>query len=365
MRDNLHLPARSSSRFRPRCALAHRTGWIAALLVIATLEPGIARASDGDGPRLSARVRSLIQTRMEVDSATDITRFRLRRARIKLRVRYTKALEANLSVDFGDFALSVLNAYTDVRAIKNHLHVRVGHFKRPFSRQRLSGSADQGVAERTFLKDHFGSGRDLGAMLHNGVKRDGFRWSAGVFGDFDLATFIEVGQDEIEPVFAARVEYAMDDLDGYSETDSARTGIRAGGAASVLYMMGDKRGQEGVRWEVDAIAKLYGATLSVAWFGRQGETTSVSAPKTYINYGVYTHAAYRFIQELEVAARWSGLFPDGSSARHEVTGALNAYLFDEHLRATVDGSLLRAPVAGTGATAPVNEWRVRVQLQFR
>ncbi len=334
---------------------------VAPLLVLLAALPAMAEKPPADDTD-SVRVQALLQTRLLWDEqdAPD-TQLTIPRARLKLKGRFGKALRYNFSVDFGDFAVELKNAYTDVRAIKKHLQVRVGHFKRPFSRQRLTTAANQGAADRTLLKSVFGSGRDIGLMLHNRFRRgSGLKWAFGVFSDFDLDRYLdtrEEGFPQFHPMLAGRIECAMPGLRGFSETDAARGPLRVGGAAAAMYFLDDTGPSEGLRWEADAIAKLRGATLSVQVSGADGTDAEDAM-------GLYAHAAYRFIDQLEIAGRWAGLFPSDTDTWYEATAALNGYFFGRHLRATIDVGLLHRPVPGAGALDP-DGWRVRVQLQVR
>ena len=99
------------------------------------------------------------------------------------------------------------------------LHLRVGQWKRPFSRQQLTSSGKQEFVDRSLTDKAFGAGRDVGMMVHNNFTRaKGLEWAAGVFNGngantvpsarFNPAIVAERGLDvfraETEEEFARR-----------------------------------------------------------------------------------------------------------------------------------------------------------------
>ena len=306
--------------------------------------------------------RVLLQTLLSYNSLQDDEPvMSLPRARAVLVGRWGRLLRAKIAVDFGDFDVSLKSAYVDVRALKRYLRVRLGRFKRPFSRFWLTSSADQGLPLRTFLKSQLNLERDIGLMLHNGVKSSrGFRWAVGLFGDLDSSDVDEEGIPPFKPTLGVRVAWGMPGLDGYEETDRTGGPLRAGvGAGTVVFLAQHKPRRTGLRWGVDAIAKLYGVTIAAEVLG-----TTDADYRGLERLGAYAHAAYRPLRWLEVAARWSGLFPKDFDSSHEVGGGINTYFFGDHLRASVDMAFLRSPIPGAGALE-TDGWRIRTLVQVR
>lgn len=324
-------------------------------LLLPVVAPAKDTATEPEKSRWEFALKPQLQLRLEVDSDTEEAHFSMPRARLKFDLEYTKSLSLRFGLGLDDFGLKVLGNYGDVRAYKKHLIVRFGYMKRPFSRTWLTSSASQSFADRTFLKAQLSNRRDLGVMLHNNFKgRGGLRWALGVFTDLDLAAVIEGAKPTFSPTLVGRVGWNMKGLDGYRETDRAREGLRAGGAASVAWF--DKTG---LRWEVDGMAKWRGLTGMAQVGGR------TDADYQHDALTAQTHLGYRVIPELEILARWAGLFPDGQSGLHEVGGGLGGWLFNDHFHPIIEAAWFREPVVGGGAIAPQEGWRVRVQLQIR
>ena len=360
----------------------NRTGLLVATLIVVVA----ANASAKKKKKKSVEVEAMVQTRLtwESETTSDSTTLSLPRARIALEGRLHKKLHYDVSLDFGGFEFEVLNAYLDVRAYKSDLIVRVGHFKRPFGRQRLTTAARQGLVERTFIKKrrHFGAGRDLGLMLHNDLKRgSGLEWAFGLFADIDAESVFErtlqkkvTGNDvglsdpfRFRPTLGGRVGYHMKGLRGYEETDRDRTGPRVGGGIGVIALLTEESTSErvGIRWEADVIAKMWGLTLSAAVLGRAEDQASGFEHQAL---GIYSHAGYRFgfFPALEVAARYAGLFEEVASTsheHHEVSWGLNGYLFNDHLKLQLDASWLSNYEAG--APYEKDAYRFRFQIQVK
>lgn len=290
----------------------------------------------------------LLQPRFSWDSGTDDSILRIERARLKLKgQRRDKALGYRLSVEVANARLELKDAYIDARAYGKHLQIRAGHFKRPYSRQRLTGISAQGMVDRAVTETAFDQDRDMGFMLHNGEK-GGFGWALGLFSSFDFG----VPDQAMGPALALRAGWAMKDLDGYNETDATGGPLRAGGAASLVAFFGDdKERPRGYRWEADAIAKAYGGLLSVAVFGRTPDTSLSGLSHDAL--GLFAHGAFRFFDELEVAARYAEVFNAKGANVPELTFGLTSYLYGGHLK----------PQAGVTWLPETDDVRVLVQLQ--
>ncbi|MFT5430363.1 MAG: hypothetical protein ACI9OJ_001037 [Myxococcota bacterium] len=337
----------------------HRFAVFFAVAGFALSQPADALADKPGQAKFKIKPDFLIQTRMTYLSQRNDTTVGLPRARFGLEGKLKGMLEAELSLGFDDFALELKDAYADVFAYGHALRVKVGHFKRPFSRERLTSGARIGGVERMLIRGEFDQGRDLGVMLHNGLTdRDGFEWAFGVFTDFDLDEFDPaVGELGVRPTLALRLGYNTKGLEGYRETDEDRGPFRFGVGASGLVFLetsDSAPGRRGYRWNVDAIAKVRGVTAAAALFGRIRELSG-----GHDALGAYAHVAYRLasLEELEVALRYGGLLPDSGTKEHEATLGINTYFFSDHLMVKADGGVL----VGDGG----NDYRFRLQVQVR
>ena len=302
---------------------------------------------------------AMLRLRLGHDSSEGVTRFTVPQVRLGLEAKMKKVFRSEVTISADNFSLELLEAWISVRAYKKHLQVQTGYFKRPFARERLTPAAWVGGVNRTLIRKRFNQGRDLGLMLHNGLRRrKGFEWAIGFFADFDVDDIDpELGIANLRPTLAARVGWHSAKADGYRETDRHGGALRGGvGLATVVYFEDgrDTPGARGLRWTADGILKAYGLTVAAAAFGR---TPALSDPTHSL--GAHAHVGYRFQMqsEFELVMRYGGFFEHNASDRHEVTTGLNVYLFGDYFRVRVDGSWLRRP-AGDG-------WRARLQVGAR
>ncbi|MEM9461044.1 MAG: porin [Myxococcota bacterium] len=117
----------------------------------------------------------------------------LQQARVKLDVDYTKRFRLRASIELSD-ALDapridrvpfLRNGYADVR-FHNAARLRVGNFKRPFSRLELRSTGrlpfrGRGLTNDRLLEDRNYGDRSVGGMLHGKIPAARLRYAAGVF----------------------------------------------------------------------------------------------------------------------------------------------------------------------------------------
>lgn len=105
----------------------------------------------------------------------------LRRARLRMDGLLYKTVEFRVQYDFADSSLK--DAYVGLKDLPFG-SIRVGHFKEPFSLQRLTSSRHLTFMERG-LTGAFEAERNTGVMLHNHVMDDRVTYALGVFRDAD------------------------------------------------------------------------------------------------------------------------------------------------------------------------------------
>ncbi len=105
----------------------------------------------------------------------------IRRARLRLDALLYKIVEFRVQYDFADSNLK--DAYVGLKDLPFG-SIRVGHFKEPFSLQRLTSSRHLTFMERG-LTGTFEAERNTGVMLHNHVMDDRLTYALGVFRDTD------------------------------------------------------------------------------------------------------------------------------------------------------------------------------------
>ncbi len=124
------------------------------------------------------------------------TGFFVQQARVKLKGKLNKLASFNFSADLSDGinpAISAVdlkqpeymrNAFINLR-FRRALQLRLGHFKRPYSRLELRGAGDlqvrgRGLINDLAVEDSRWGGRALGMMLHGKFKHPRLSWYLGV-----------------------------------------------------------------------------------------------------------------------------------------------------------------------------------------
>ena len=295
------------------------------------------------------QVEGFVHTRLDYTRTgdSDATDLVIRRARATLKGRFfDRRLRYKLAVDFGRAKVSLKDAFVDVGVVGKLLWIRVGHMKRPFSRERLTGVTSLALVDRSLLESRYDTGRDVGVLLHN--RGSGLEWALGAFGNIDM----DDPTTKPSLVLTARLGWAMKGLDGYLPTDARGGALRAGVSASAVVLLDNTQGRPvGWRWEGDAIAKIHGVTLSASVMGR----VNTFERAAHDGFGLYGLAAWRLLPELELAARWANEWASDRSDPGELRGGINTYLFGDHLKLQLDAGWL---LPGDGF-----ELRLQVQVQ--
>lgn len=319
-------------------ALAARrlAGLVAGALVLASLA-GVAAAQEipsdqrgfvlrsADGAN-SLRVMGLLQLQYAHDrtSASDETdALFVHRARIGLLgsvfmrdLRYMLVTELR-----GDVRL--LFAHLDYTLVPDWLTVRVGQFKRPFSRSFITFASQLSMIDRplTIGPHAFGDAVDVGVMLHDGTSGH-FEYAVGVFAGGGLAAL----SDRVHPLVSVRLGYDTDDMIGYSESDleggAPRFGIAVAGMAD---FGGHGEHDSFVSATADLMFKAYGLSLTSAFYvgGRQREASGSNL--RYGAIGHYTQLGYVIAGVVEPVVRYSLMIPARDAAQHDVAGGLDVY----------------------------------------
>jgi len=191
-------------------------------LAFSTLDSRTAIAGDFD---LSGRIQGRL-----THEAPDATYFALQRTRLKAQgTAHAEDLFWKFELDFGQDQFTLKDFYLDWNL--GAATLRVGQWKKPFSRQRLTSSGNLQFVDRTANITVFETGRDVGVGLHNNIKKSPrFEWALNVFNGLGPNTVAE----QMSPMVVARVGYNHKGLKGYSETDFEGGALRFGVAASVM-----------------------------------------------------------------------------------------------------------------------------------
>lgn len=286
----------------------------------------VLRSADGTS---SLRALGLFQFQLAqdwVDGAPGGTTFFVHRARVGLSGSLLGGdLRTLFVAELGGGEPRLLFLSVDYTVIRDRLAVRVGQFKRPFSRPFLTLASQLAMIDRPLTAGSgvFGDGVDLGVMLHD-AGAGPLEYAVGVFSGAGLGAMT----DPIHPLIAARVGYGTAGLNPYSESDLEGGPPRFGIAvAGILDFGADGDDKSFTSSLVDLMFKAEGFTLSSAVTlgstqrGRRWPDQRVSAV------GHHTQLGYVIGDRVEPVVRYSVLLPRGEGAtQQDLAGGANVYL---------------------------------------
>lgn len=309
--------------------------------------------------------------------------FSIPRARFKLSGNlFSDRLKYSFQPDFGKGQVGLKDIYLDYRFIDEWLHLRVGQFKRPFSRQQMTSATSQEHIDAAITDKAFGAGRDIGIMFHNDFgKSQKFEWAFGLFNGSGISTRLEgdvevdrtTGEgtitsgkllnvpDHFEPMLVARVGYNYGDVKGYAEGDLDGGPLRmAVGLSTQATFDQDNSNDSHVRGELDYVVKVLGFAATGAVF-----VSSLQSGKTYKKqdleaYGFYCQFSYLVADMVQPIFRYA-IVDDrkDDTTTHTVGGGLAFYFFGHQFKAQVDVVGITVETPGQSAT----DMRLRAQLQ--
>jgi hypothetical protein len=358
--------------------IAFITGAVAVLAVPAAAD-GIPTLQSDDG-NYKLEIEARVQPRFEyehVDGGDDTAAFSIDRARLTLKGNaHAKNIKYKLQTDFGKGNLSLKDFYIDY-GLRDALIVRIGQYKRPFSREQINSSSKLELCDRAITDKAFGAGRDIGVMVHNDYEKSPeLEWAFGVFnGTGDKASFAgEVDPmtgdvsgsfsnvpDRFKPTVVGRAGINRGGIKGYSEADLEGGPLRFGVAASVLTELDYDKGDDSkVRAELDYVVKLQGiSTTGGVYLATAQDDTSFSDQALDL-LGLHVQAGYVLAGNIQPVIRFAHVNPDGAdSYTNELTAGLSIYQFSHNLKWQADGGLIREK-ADADTT---NDLKVRTQLE--
>lgn len=232
-----------------------------------------------------------------------------------------------LQIDFGRGVVTLKDFHFDL-ALADQVWLRVGQWKRPFSRQHITSSGRQELTDRAITDKAFGAGRDIGLALRNDYEKSpGLEWTVGVFnGTGDAARL--TGTVEVDPVTGegtitggglsnvpttfrpaviGRVGLNGGKIKGYSEADLEGGGLRWGAAASV-WLEGDldENDASNQKVELDYVVKHSGFTTTGGFYGMTAQTAAQTFSSQELAFvGFHLQAGYMVTPRVQLAARYA------------------------------------------------------------
>lgn len=226
------------------------------------------------------------------DGATDKHAFEMRRMRLTLEGKIHGAVGWKMQSDFGKGFLTLKDAHFDWKVSKD-VWVRVGQWKRPFSRQQINSSGKIEMTTRAITDAAFGAERDIGIAIRNDYEKSpDLEWIFGVFNGQGIApkltgvvdvdpmtgdgTITSGGFSNVpgkfKPAFIGRVGINEGGIKGYSEADLEGGPLRWGAAASVwIEADRDADDKSNDKVELDFIVKNNGFSSTGGFYGQSSQ----------------------------------------------------------------------------------------------
>lgn len=308
----------------------------------------------GDGKytlKFTGRVQPFYSGTRTGARSTNKNDFEIRRARVTVEGNvHTKNLLYKLQSDFGKGFLSLKDFHFDVK-LADDVWLRVGQWKRPFSRQQINSSGKLELNDRAITDKAFGAERDIGVAIRNDYEKSpDIEWIVGVFngsgvgarfhptfdadGDVNGGSFSNL-PTRFKPTFIGRVGLNDGGIKGYSEADLEGGGLRWGAAASV-WIEGDYDSdrKSNQKVELDYVVKNAGFSTTGGFYGMSSQTEAAPFSSQELSHvGFHLQAGYMLTPKLQAAARFALVdvrpdFESGSAAdQQEITVGGTFYAF--------------------------------------
>lgn len=279
--------------------------------------------------------------------------FEIRRARLVIEGNlHGKDLLYKFQTDYGKGQPSLKDYHFDVR-LSGDTWLRVGQWKRPFSRQQINSSGRLELTGRAITDKAFGAERDIGVALRNDYEKSTpIEWTVGVWngtgsepqplvdGDGDPTGGIGNIPKQFRPAFIGRIGVNSDGVKGYSEADLEGGPLRWGAAASVWIEADfDEDKQSNDKVELDFIVKANGFSTTGGFYAMtaQSDVQPLSSQELSL-VGMHFQAGYMVQPKVQLAARYAVLAPrpDGLKT-HEIAfgGGYYGYGHDAKVQGSV------------------------------
>ena len=290
----------------------------------------------------------------------------LRRARVYIGGNiYSKFVHYYVEADADSFTLGMRDFYVYWTPIEE-LNAKIGYFKVPFNRQRMTSSAKLLLQDRAIASEAFDQDRDYGLDIY-GKPFDGhMEYHAAVFQGAGEKNIKGNTDNKLMGVLSIRYN-PFGKYDYYDETDVKYSDtLKATVGASVAFN-GKKVDVKTPNTDitvgvVDLGVKYKGLSWNSEYYVMKEE------PKSSANVnsdGFFTQVGYFILpKKLEVAARYSMLDPNKDVAgdiQKEYTGGINYYFRAHRSKIQADFGDF---VTSKGSQQDQKEKRIRLQYQI-
>lgn len=318
-------------------ALTRSIAWTLALLLFPRIATARGPAAPATPPALvlrsadganSLRLLGLLQLQLahdRIDGSPDRSALFVHRARVGLLGSiFSRNLRYTLVAEFSGKSPRLVFLNVDYTFVPAWLSLRVGQFKRPFSRPFMTLASELAMIDRPSPvgPGAFGDDADIGVMLHNGTTGR-FEYAVGIFNGAGP----NVLPDRIHPLVAVRVGYNTAGLMPYSESDLEGGAPRFGvAAAGLVDLDADGDRQSFASGLVDVMFKARGWSLSSALYAGSRQAGPRWTDQRFSAFGHYTQLGHVIARRFEPVVRYSFVLPGGEDDdRHDVAGGLNVF----------------------------------------
>lgn len=445
------MKTKRDDTLNPKLTQRRRWLWGATLLIVATLLiPGAAWGEEAEQPqvdeppvslrplilstgddRFSLRIGLAAQLQLDVnrsglgETVSDDILFRLRRIQPYLRGHlFTSALTYKFMIEVVPGHIDIMDLFLDYR-FSSHLRLRFGVGKVGFTRMRLNSWKNQQFVDFSGPLRYWGTERQLGFTLHNGMGRQGgHEYEIGIYAGLPtrpgysygltrvsneprptpmLASRDVTPLTEIHPEVILHYAYNGNGIDVTTETDWARTGFRYSIGFGASYDFRPESYRDfALRLAGEVMFKARGwSFFGVFWTGFYNKEDDRGDPRIAASfnlgmYGAELQTGYHYARWGEVALRYAfvrtasrlrrdvqarstelieGAEDDASRteledqyggagallARHELALGLNFYPFGRNLKLATDLSYLGHEVEDQPTA---HDLRLRFLVQF-
>lgn len=341
--------------------------------------------------RFLLRSQAAVQARFELESLDSVgdrdteAAFLIPRGRLLFGGHaFIPALTWQFQAAFDRGSVALKDLYLDYTVVPGWLRLRVGQWKRPFSRQFLNSGLRQEFVDRAITHAFFGAGRDIGVAVHNGNNghSPGFEYALGVFNGTgnvprlagDVVVDPATGRGEItdgkfsnvpgvlHPAVVMRVGYTHAGIDGYSEADLEGGPLRfAVGASGLFDFDADGDNVSGIQGEVDYALKLHGFSTTGAVYVSAAQSGPAFGDQAFQAVGFHLQAGYVIAERFQPAARYAFIARTGpDNDLQEIALGFSVYFFGHNVKWQTDGALL----SSGDPSGDRSDYRLRTQAQL-
>ena len=326
---------------------------------------------NGDGRyslKLTGRVQPFYTLHVDRDPLDFKNAFEIRRARLSLEgTIHTKALTYKLQTDLGKGFVTLKDFHVDAEFAK-HTWLRVGQWKRPFSRQQINSSGRLEVADRSITDKAFLGGRDIGLAVHNNYEKSpDFEWIVGVFnGTGDGSKFVPTLDPmtgavtggaftnvpgKFKPAWVARAGINRNGIKGYSEADLEGGPLRFAVAGNIsVEGDNDDDDKSNQKAGVDYVVKAEGFSTTGGFYLMTEQTDLKLTDQELAFLGFHLQAGYMVTPKVQAVARYALVDArrDDTKDQQEITLGGNYYAFGHDAKLAAALHFIKTGDAGFG-----------------